>query len=400
MVISDVHLMHPDLLKNDGEAFREYVSYDRKMLKESPELMEEATEAVLREHPQYLLVAGDLTKDGETISHKLLCERYLSRIRRAGIQVFVVPGNHDVDNPHAVEFDGSITKRVDTPRAEEFAEIYKDYGYGQAIARDTASLSYVVELGEGLRLLCLDACEYEENSYDENTCVTAGRLKPATLEFIKTQAEAAAKEGSRMLAMMHHGIVEHWKWQERAMGDYLVAKWKRRAAFMKKLGVEVVFTGHFHANDIASHAGLYDIETGSLVSYPSPYRFVRFSGNLLTVSTRYLEGSYLRLPEGVSLKDYSKEYAIQGVSSIAGGMLPEDCPDTLREHACRVLGEAYVAHLGGDEQFTEVQKAEIKAIARKLKKYSWKMAYIFSHLARYFSTDLEPCDNEITITLQ
>lgn len=401
VILSDTHLMAPELLVEDGEAMERYIAYDRKMLRESPQLMEEAVEAVLAERPHYVLVVGDLTKDGETRSHLMLRDRYLSRLRAAGIGVLVVPGNHDVDNPHAVEFRGSETQRVSTPGAGEFAAIYEDYGYGQAIARDTASLSYVVELTDDVRLLCLDACRYEENSYEENTCVTGGRLKDATLDFIREQARAAKSSGCRLLAMMHHGIVEHWTWQSRAMSDYLVAKWKKRVKLLRKLGVEVVFTGHFHANDISERGGLYDIETGSLVSYPSPYRLAELRGDTLRVETRYLQGTGLdmQLPEGMTLRDYSLGYAKEGICSIVSSMFPESCPQSVRLEACSLLGEAYAAHLAGDEQMPAGAEEEIDAVAKQLRPYSWKLAYIFKHITRYLWTDLEPADEEIEIVL-
>jgi hypothetical protein len=37
-----------------------------------------------------------------------------------------------------------------------------------------------------------------------------------------------------------------------------------------------VFTGHLHVQDIAYSDGVYDITTGSLVSYPHPYRVLEF----------------------------------------------------------------------------------------------------------------------------
>ena len=41
-------------------------------------------------------------------------------------------------------------------------------------------------------------------------------------------------------------------------------------------GVQLVFTGHLHVQDIAEKNGIYDITTGSLVSYPHPYRILQF----------------------------------------------------------------------------------------------------------------------------
>lgn len=400
IVISDVHVMAPSLLKQDGKAFAAYVANDRKMLKESPLLMEEVTEEIIRRHPQYLLVTGDLTKDGETVSHRYLCDNYLSRIRQAGIRVFVIPGNHDVDNPHAVEFLGDETRRVPTPKADEFAQIYHDYGYGEAISRDEHSLSYVVQLAENTRMICIDACEYEENDYEKDICVTAGRLKDETIEYIRSQAEEAESKGMRLIAMMHHGIVQHWTWQEKAMGEYLVEDWSKRAPLFAKLGIEVVFTGHFHAQDIAKKGSLYDIETGSTISYPSPYRIVTFTGNKLTVHTEHLTGRGIALPAGETLGDYSRRFAASGISTLLSGILPEETPATLRDSICSLLGEAYTAHLGGDEAMPEEKGAEIKATGSRLKKYSsWKLAYIFNHITKYLWTDLGPQDNDIEIEL-
>ena len=42
-VVSDVHLMAPELLKSDGKAFQDYLSSDRKLLAESVEIMDSIT---------------------------------------------------------------------------------------------------------------------------------------------------------------------------------------------------------------------------------------------------------------------------------------------------------------------------------------------------------------------
>lgn len=399
-VISDVHVMNPALLKQEGKAFNDYVAHDRKMLKESVQLMNQATERIISERPQYVLVTGDLTKDGEKVSHEYLRDNYLARMRKAGIKVLVIPGNHDVDNPHAVEFIGDKTNRVASPKKEGFAEIYKDYGYGEAIARDGASLSYVAQLDGKTRMLCLDACEYELNDYDKDVCVTAGRLKPATVEFIKQQAADAKRNGCRLMAMMHHGIVQHWTWQEKVMSEYLIDDWRKYADLLGKLGVDVVFTGHFHAQDIARRGHVYDIETGSLVSYPSPYRLVKISGDTMTVSTKLLNADGIQLPSGENLQQYGAQFAHSGIHTIVGEMLPKDVPADVNSAVCEVIADAYVAHLAGDEKFTDADKAKIDAASKQLKKCSWKYNYIFRHVAKYLWTDLEPQDNDITITLR
>lgn len=96
-----------------------------------------------------------------------------------------------------------------------------------------------------------------------------------------------------MIAMMHHGLVRHWKWQDKVMGDYIVADWEKHAASMAKAEIRMVFTGHFHANDISEYVSwtdkIYDIETGSTVSYPMPYRMVSLRDGEASVDTRYVK---------------------------------------------------------------------------------------------------------------
>ena len=399
-VISDVHLMAPSLLKQDGEALEAYIANDRKLLREGLQLVREASARILDEAPDVLLITGDLTKDGETVSHLYLRDSCLAPLRDAGIRIFVIPGNHDVNNPHAVEFDGDHTTRVPTPSAEEFAQIYSDYGYGDAIARDSHSLSYVAQLAPGLRILCLDACRYEDNSFEENSCITPGRLKKETLRFIKEQAKAARKGGQRMIAMMHHGAVRHWKWQTIVMGDYLVDNWRSVGSLLGRLGVDVVFTGHFHSHDISTRGRLTDVETGSLVSYPAPMRFVKIDGDSMHIRTELLSGDGLSFPSGNSFEQEMLEYADGAMRGVVDGIIPEKVSRETKERCCAILAKAYTAHLLGDESVSEEDAAELKAAVKQLRRESCLYAFVLNRVGRNFWTDLTPADWDVTIELR
>ncbi len=152
-VLSDPHLFQT--LGTAGKAFNEYLA-------ESEEILEAAVQKVIDMHPQFLLVTGDLTKDGERRDHELFV-KYLSELRGRGIPAYVVPGNHDILNPGAFRYNGSGALRVPNVSPEEFAELYRDSGYGNALSRDPASLSYVARPVTGLRLLALDACEADND---------------------------------------------------------------------------------------------------------------------------------------------------------------------------------------------------------------------------------------------
>lgn len=399
-VISDVHIMAPSLLKQDGKALEAYIANDRKLLREGPQLVREASRRILSEAPDVLLISGDLTKDGETVSHLYVRDSCLAPLREAGIRIFIVPGNHDVNNPHAVEFDGDRTTRVASPSASEFAELYADYGYGNALARDLHSLSYVAQLAPGLRLLCLDACRYEDNSFEDNTCITSGRLKRATVRFIKEQARAARKDGDRMIAMMHHGAVRHWKGQSVVMDEYLVRNWRRVSRMLGRLGVDVIFTGHFHSQDISVRGKVTDIETGSLVSYPAPVRFVELDGDSMTICTELLTGEGLTFPDGNSFEQEMLEYAEGAMRGVVDGIIPEDVDPVVKDRCCRILAKAYTAHLRGDECLDKADMDELVAASRQLSKESRFYSIVLRHVGKNFWTDLPPEDSATVIPLR
>lgn len=399
-IMSDVHLMAPQLLQREGTAFDSYIANDRKMLAQSPELLDSATNRIEAFNPQVVLITGDLTKDGERVSHELLVERYLKPMASRGIRVFVMPGNHDVNNPHAKIYNGDITKRTASVSATDFANIYKDYGYGEALARDTASLSYVAQLDPTTRLIAVDACEYYDNDFDKDICVTAGRIKPATMNFIESQAAEAHRQGMDVMMAMHHGIVSHFDWQDKVMREYLVDDWRKCAKRIAKTGVKVCFTGHFHAQDVASKYGLSDMETGSTVSYPHPYRLIDVDtkNGTLTVRSERVEELTSMKGSAETLRHKSESYANFALSGVLESMLPKTVPSDVKNECAQVLGEAYAMHLAGDERPSESFQEKLKAAAKRLRHYSWKWAFILKRIGKHLSTDTGVADNDVTVS--
>ncbi|MBN2172606.1 MAG: metallophosphoesterase [Bacteroidales bacterium] len=274
-VFSDPHYFDPSLLINDGPAFEEYLTYDRKLLKESNAIMESLIDSLIAEQPDIVLISGDLTKDGELICHQQMAG-YFSELENAGAQVFVCPGNHDINNPHALAYDNDMTYPVPNITPEDFVTIYHNFGYGQAIAKDTASLSYVAEPIPGLQILSMDVCRYDSN-YIQNYPQTSGGFEPPVLQWVKDRIIDARSMGKVIIALEHHNLVEHFTNQKVIFGEYVIDDWESIYSELADLGLKVVFTGHFHAQDIRSINSpsgniIYDIETGSTVTWPCPYR--------------------------------------------------------------------------------------------------------------------------------
>lgn len=64
--------------------------------------------------------------NGESINHQELTER-LRRVQDAGIQVLVIPGNHDINNTNAAVYFGDEKKQTPSVTGDEFLELYYDY---------------------------------------------------------------------------------------------------------------------------------------------------------------------------------------------------------------------------------------------------------------------------------
>ena len=201
LVFSDPHYFDPSL-GTSGAAFADYLAHDRKLVAESDAIMRAMVGYVDAENPQFVLVSGDLTKDGEQLSHQTVAG-YLAQMKTGGRRVFVVPGNHDIQNDAASSYAGDVATPVPAISASEFADIYKDLGFGEAIARDANSLSYVAELVPGLWLLALDSCIYGDT---RGPMQSSGRLLDGTRAWIQSQLDQARGLGVRVIATTIMGL--------------------------------------------------------------------------------------------------------------------------------------------------------------------------------------------------
>ncbi len=399
VVFSDPHIYDP-ALGIEGQAFEDYLADDRKLLRESTEIMEVAIAAIENEETSLVLVPGDLTKDGELSSHELVAG-YLSQLEASGKRVYVVPGNHDVKNGHSFKYVGDRTERVPNVTPAEFAQIYDEFGYKEALYRDPASLSYVAELQDGLWLFALDSCLYRENIEDEAP-VTDGRFSAATLEWIEEMLEKAAREKKAIIAMLHHGIVEHYTGQEKNYGEYVLDDFPAVSKLLAMYNVRLVFTGHYHAQDITvarwpeTDKFVFDIETGALVTYPVPYRIVSIDvAQKATVQTKHVE-SISSHPD--DFQEYARDYVQSGIEGIATRtIMGYKVSQAEAEKLAEEVAQAFLAHYAGDEDLPAGQKImQTKGLS-----IPGRVVVTFrKDLVIELWNDLEPPDNNITIDLK
>ena len=282
-LLADIHVMAPELVVEKGTAYNKDVMQNRKMLHLSAAIWEALVDTMIAEQPDYLLIAGDLSKDGEYVSH----ERVLSGLQRldsAGIQTFVVPGNHDIDNAAAYAYNG--TKRVGVSACTEtdFRELYAPYGYDTTLFEvDSLSLSYVAQLTDSLVLIGIDS--------------RSGVLDARSLQWVTDHADTIAAHHQRVIAMTHYQVLNHFDEQNIYVSSSQVENTDSVAYVLATHGVHLLMTGHFHISDVTKDKpgllfrdSLWEIATGSPLVFPCHYRFMSFTDSTakLDVQTRLL----------------------------------------------------------------------------------------------------------------
>jgi 3',5'-cyclic AMP phosphodiesterase CpdA len=396
-IVSDIHYMDPSLLDSGaaaGAAFQAYLDSDPKLLQYSAAVFKKVMDQLVASRPDILLVPGDITKDGEKLDHQVMAG-FFEKLRRLGIRVFVMPGNHDINNAKAKRYVGDNAFPVAMTSKSDFETIYANFGYRAAVARDTASLSYVAEIRPGLRLISIDASMYD--NYGPAGDVAEGRIKPATLTWILTQFADAKRRHTRIFAMMHHNLIEHYAGQSQLDPGYVIDDYQRIVDTLMQAGLRVIFTGHYHAQDISSYTyggdTLYDIETGSLVTPPIPYRMITLDNNNLEVRSTTIGRIDAGLPDGEDYTNYSRQFLAEHLDGYFNSYLTTvyNAPASLATFAAPIFRDGIMAHFAGDEQLP----ADQLALINQLSGYSPELAAIVTSLW----TDTGVPDNNVTIAV-
>ena len=393
-VLSDIHI-YDESLGSTGLAFEEKLSSDRKLLLDSQDLFNFAINEIINSDAQFVLISGDLSKDGELIIHETVAKS-LNKLIENGKKVYVIPGNHDINNPEAEKYVEDETFPVENITAEDFSEIYGNFGYNEAIFRDPNSLSYVAEPVQGLWLIAADSCRYSENKPGEHEIVS-GKISQASENWLSDVMTKAIVQDKAVMVMMHHGIVEHWKGQSRLHPDYIIQDYKYFSRFLASYNVRLAFTGHYHAQDITradfDDKYIYDVETGALVTYPCPIRFCALENNVITINSVKI-GDILHpgTDFAVNAKDFIKKtVALESIRTLKKYYASDKDIDYVAD----IIEESFFAHYFGDEDLN--LKPKVDTIKLSL----WGR-FIYSQLEYTVDgiwTDLFPADNNVSFEL-
>lgn len=267
-IATDNHYLSPSL-HDGGEYFMNIISNaDGKVTHYSDAVIDTLLYEAELQEPDLLILSGDLTLNGAIKSHEELCEK-LKALETAGVQVLVIPGNHDVDST-GVSFSGEELLSVDSMTSAMFPEYYKDFGYSEAISRDENSFSYIVEAEGKLRILMLDT-----NSYGK------GYVQDETYVWLEEQLKAAKEGGYRVISVTHQNLFEH---NELLSFGYQLYDADELLEIYKEYGVKCNFSGHIHIQSISEQEGITEVVTSSTTMAPIQYGKLHYDGRALSYS--------------------------------------------------------------------------------------------------------------------
>lgn len=375
-ILSDIHILARSLMTNNKE-FNMAIKYDRKFLVEGEGLLKKSLELASLNDSKYIIIPGDLTKDGEKKSHLEVMEILKSwTYENPQRKIFLIPGNHDINNKQA--FDYKNLKKTDYIEPREFFEIYdflykdkvlefyknsnifkshldfvnkkfnRDFkysyycqGYGSYLARIDNNL----ENKNSLTLLFIDtsiySCDYEQNHKDGKTNVV-GALDKNVMKWAIEKIDEAKSRKDMIFVISHHAFIPNFRDQRLVLGPFIIKNWNEKyidddprindklpIEVLADMGIKFLFTGHLHENGTAKYKSglgneIFNIQTGSTVTYPLPIRHINvlddieeFNGFSVDLKTQLIKSFSYENLSGETIKiENSIAYALENQLSL------------------------------------------------------------------------------------
>lgn len=339
-IATDLHYLAPTLT-DQGEYFHSFVRQgDGKVIQYIEEITDAFCSEMLEKKPDILILSGDLTLNGAVESHNALIQK-LNTLQEAGIQVLVIPGNHDVDREYAVSFRNDSVDKVTALTSQEFLALYEPFGPEQAISRDAETFSYSVRVCPDLSVIALDA-----------NCFGQGFVKKGTLQWLETQLKTAQEENAAVITVSHQNLYAHnpvlsFGYQLYNAADLL--------ELLEKYGVKCHFSGHIHAQSIYQ-ASVTEIVTSSLAVSPIQYGWVECTEDELTYHTVQTDVAGWAAEQGstdaelLSFAEYADDFFREiGENQVLSAFAESDLSDAEKKLLADTFNELNAAYFAGRE---------------------------------------------------
>lgn len=315
IVVADPHYFAKSLDAH-GKAYEEFMDFEQKCFAETAAIndavfdyLEKQTEA------DVILFGGDLSFNGEKASHEEFSEK-LKKLQDSGKDCYVVTAGHDIE-PYPFEYNDEKGGRhhIEGIRFFDQYDYYRDFGYNKAISFYKENLSYVAQIGDGVRLLVL--CNDSEESHNIP-------YSDALLNWAEEQMKKAKDDKQVMIAMEHYPLLPGQPILQ-LIPDARQKDSRKVINLLADNGVHICFTGHMHNQSInvtKSDKGnvFYDVCSGSIIGCPAFMRLCTLEDentiDIKSISIPDFEWD----TQGKTCKEYMKDQFERMLRTLIGGM--------------------------------------------------------------------------------
>lgn len=336
-IISDPHLLDESLIA-DTESLRKELKVERKLVVESESLFKKALSMVDDAQSEFLILSGDITKEGELISNKKaskLLKKWQEKDPKR--KIFLIPGNHDMNSKRAYDYKNDVKVQATSPKdfLEIYDFIYKDSSNLEFYKDSSIFKSYLKEVNEkysreekysyyangylsyvarvkkdfnyknGLTIIMIDSSIYSadrEQGHWDGVNNVIGSISKDQLRWIVEKIDEAKARDDMVVAVSHHAFIPNFRNQELVFSPFIIKEYKEKIEdkdprlnnktpieVLADNGVKFLFTGHLHENGTAKFVSeegneIYDIQTGSTITYPLPIRHLKIENKSGTIS--------------------------------------------------------------------------------------------------------------------
>lgn len=309
-MVADLHHFS-ETLSDGGKAYHLRESSDQKCLMESGAIIDAAFEQIANSDCDLVVVAGDMSNDGERVSHAEVRDKMIKLAEKK--KTFVVFSTHDwCCDGNARRYEGDkVYRDVPTMTAPELREFYKDFG--ESASYDT----YINEIGAASYAVKLDGVRFIGLNDDKSGTGGAGYCDEH-FEWILKQVKDAKANGEAVIMMEHHLVVPNISLL--INGGQVIKERIERSEALADAGVDFVIVGHSHMQRTTTYTSkngnsFTQINVGALCGHPSPIVNLTIDENEFIIDVDHLEKFTYHGTE------YTREYTTEHTKDVLMGIL-------------------------------------------------------------------------------
>lgn len=310
-LVADLHHFS-ETLSDGGKAYHLRSTSDQKCLMESGAIIDAAFKEIGDSDCDAVLIAGDLSNDGEKVSHAEMREKIA--LLKEKKPVYVVYATHDwCSDGNAKRFEGDkYYNDVETMTPPELREFYRDYGVNQSYdeyVNHLGASSYAVKLSDKVRFLGLN---------DDQDGKGHSGYSDEHFEWILKQVRDAKQNGETVIVMEHHLVLPTISMLINS--GMIIGEHDERAEALAAAGVDFVIVGHSHQQRTKIYTAkngnkMTQINLGALCGHPSPITTLTITDDAYTIDVESVSGFTYK---GV---DYTNEYITEHTKDLLLGLL-------------------------------------------------------------------------------